>query len=68
MGIGFENDTEEIANQVLVLMLTCINMNWMIPIGFFAINGINAERQARLVQMALELCQKSGCARCWPNV
>lgn len=58
MGIGFENDSEEIAIQVLVFMLTCINMNWNIPIGFFAINGISAEEKARLVKIALYIWQR----------
>lgn len=57
MGLGFE-DTGEIASLNLVFMLTCINMDWKIPIGYFSINGINAEKKARLVRTALELCQE----------
>lgn len=55
MGPGIDADSEDIASQVLVFMLTCINMAWKIPIGYFAINGLSAELKARLVQTALEL-------------
>lgn len=58
MGFGMATDSDEIATQALVFMLTCINMNWKVPIGYFLISGIGAEEKARLVQTALEYALK----------
>lgn len=59
-GLGMATESDEVATQALVIMLTCINMNWKIPIGYFLISGIDAEQKTRLMWTALELFREAG--------
>lgn len=60
LGFGIPNDNEDIATQSLVFMVTCINMSWKIPIGYFMIHGLSSELKAALVRIALNLCHEAG--------
>lgn len=59
MGFGIPNDSEDIATQSLVFMLSCVNMRWKVPIGYFMINGLSADLKAGLVRIALDLCEEA---------
>lgn len=59
MGFGIKSDEQNLASQVLVFILTCINMNWKVPIGYFLVKGTGAEMKASLVRTALVLCQEA---------
>lgn len=55
---GEEEDTE--ATQALVFMLVSLTENWKLPVGYFLIAGINAERKANLINICLEKCYEVG--------
>lgn len=56
--VGEDEDTT--ATQALVFMLVSINENWKLPVGYFLIAGINAERKANLINICLEKCHEAG--------
>ncbi|KAL4718703.1 hypothetical protein ACJJTC_011322, partial [Scirpophaga incertulas] len=53
-GNEVESDSDQLAKDALVFMLTCINGSWKIPLGYFLINGISAEQKASLVKICIE--------------
>lgn len=55
---GEEEDT--VASQALVFMLVSLTENWKLPVGYFLIAGINAERKANLINICLEKCHEVG--------
>lgn len=42
------------ATQVLVFLLTSINQDWKLPVGYFFIHGMTAAKKASLVQLCIE--------------
>lgn len=65
--IGFVNfgnniHNDQLAKNALIFMLTCANGSWKMPLGYFLINGISAEKKASLVRNCVEiLIQDSKC-------
>lgn len=57
---NIDTDTAEEASQVLVLLLTCINGSWKIPIGYFFITSVTGEQKSGIVNTALQLCENVG--------
>lgn len=57
-----ETDPDDVAlaKEVFVLMLTCINDYWKIPVGYFFINGISGTQKAILVKQCLQLLEGTG--------
>ncbi|CAH2097479.1 unnamed protein product [Euphydryas editha] len=53
-------DEDTTATQALVFMLVSINENWKLPVGYFLIASINAERKANLIKICLHKCHEVG--------
>ncbi|CAH2087580.1 unnamed protein product [Euphydryas editha] len=58
--LDVNSDSIDEASQSLVLLLTCINGAWKLPIGYFLIVSLSGEQKATLVQTALQLCGDAG--------
>ncbi|KAJ3631659.1 hypothetical protein MTP99_012775 [Tenebrio molitor] len=63
MGMSSEDanfDNSELAKNALVFMATAINEHWKVPVGYFLINGLNADERANLVNKCLHLLNEVG--------
>jgi DNA transposase THAP9 len=49
-----KGDNEIVANKALVFMLTAINDNWKIPIGYFNVSRLNHKNRADLIERCFE--------------
>jgi DNA transposase THAP9 len=59
MFIGYVNfdtygENDVVANKVLVFMVTAVNQNWKIPIGFFYVSRLDSNSREILIKMCLE--------------
>lgn len=43
-----------------MFLLVALNASWKIPIGYFLINGINAEQKVALLTQAIHLVEDAG--------
>lgn len=59
-GLDVNSDNIDEASQNLVLLLTCINGAWKLPIRYFLIVSLSGEQKATLVQTTLQLCEDAG--------
>lgn len=59
-GHNIDNDSAEEASQALVVLITCINGRWKIPIGYFLITSLTGELKGIIVNTALKLCDDVG--------
>ncbi|CAK1588572.1 unnamed protein product [Parnassius mnemosyne] len=59
-GASLQTDCQDEAKEALVFLLVPINASWKIPIGYFLINGINAEQKAALLTEAIHLIEEAG--------
>lgn len=59
-GHNINSDSVEEASQCLVLLVTCMNGSWKLPIGYFFIVSLTGEQKAVLVRTAIQLCQDAG--------
>lgn len=60
MGPNIDNGYGTVAKEALVFLINCINGSWKIPIGYFLINGLNAEQKANLIKQALTFLHEHG--------
>lgn len=60
MGTGNNNDCRDVAKEVLVFMLVCINGAWKVPVGYFLLNGIIAEQKVNLVNICVQMAYEAG--------
>lgn len=49
MGEGCENENLPLARQALTFLVTAINENWKLPIGYFFIDSVTAEQKENLL-------------------
>jgi DNA transposase THAP9 len=47
------NETDVVANKVLVFMATGVNQNWKIPVGFFYVSRLDGHSRETLIKMCL---------------
>lgn len=52
-GDNIESDGALLAKEVLVFCVVCLNENWKLPVAYYLINGINAEKKANLIVQCL---------------
>lgn len=59
---GSKSDDENmpVAKEAIVFMITSVNDNWKIPVGYFLINGLNAKERSNLVKECLHFLNSSG--------
>ena len=50
--------SNDVATDVLVMMIVAVNQSWKIPIGHFFITGLSGMTRAKLVKDCLQKCQK----------
>lgn len=55
MGIEIDDDQQPIAKEALVFMVTCINKNFKVPVGYFLIDGLSSFQRANLLRQCLTL-------------
>lgn len=53
------NDTV-LANQILVFMIVCINAGWKIPITYYFIRSMSADKKSNLVIECLKAVHETG--------
>lgn len=51
--VNIESDYVLLAREVLIFCVICINENWKVPIAYYLINDINAEKKANLINQCL---------------
>lgn len=59
--IGYDGDERDrpLATNILVFMAVAINSHWKIPVGYFAINGLNGEERANLLTKCIILLHET---------
>ncbi|RVE40074.1 hypothetical protein evm_015276, partial [Chilo suppressalis] len=60
IGSGIEGDHVGIAKEALVFLVTGINCNFKVPVGYFLVDGINGRQRADLIMQCLELIAETG--------
>lgn len=60
MGTGLEGDHLSVAKEALVFLITAINGNFKVPVGFFLVDGVTGLQRADLVKQCLELAHNAG--------
>lgn len=60
VGTDCDMDSLEVANECLVLLLTCINGSWKLPVGYFFIRALSGEQKAVLVKICIHKCEEVG--------
>lgn len=48
------------AKEALVFLVTAVNSNFKVPVGFFLVDGVSGEKRADLVKLCLELIHNAG--------
>ncbi|KAG8223041.1 hypothetical protein J437_LFUL006055, partial [Ladona fulva] len=59
-GTGLDSDDLPVAKEALTFMLTAVNGQWKLPVGYFFIKGLDATERANLVRQALDFLKESG--------
>lgn len=54
IGIGQEEESEELATEALVFMLVGLNSHWKSPVGYYLTKGLTSDTQTELLQHCLE--------------
>ncbi|XP_055714296.1 uncharacterized protein LOC129808542 [Phlebotomus papatasi] len=54
-----DNREEELASEMLVFLVTCINAGWKIPLGYFPCHRPSGEQKANLLKMAITNLQET---------
>jgi hypothetical protein len=52
--VSFSTDMNDVASKALVFMLTGVNSSWKIPIGYFYVNGFDADKRTKLLIECLQ--------------
>lgn len=65
IGNGLEGDNIPTAKEALVFMLTSLNENWKIPVGFFLIDGITGKQLSVLVKQCVSLLKECNIQLCF---
>lgn len=60
IGASVEADSLPEAKEAIVFLVTSVNGNWKIPVGYFFIDGLSGTERANLVNMCLEFLHPSG--------
>jgi hypothetical protein len=47
-------DGDDIASKALVFMATCVNSSWKVPLGYFYVNGFDANKRTKLLKECLK--------------
>lgn len=53
-GAELDHDNLPVANEALTFMVTAVNGNWKLPIGYFLVNGLTALEKCNLLTEALK--------------
>ena len=51
--------SNDVATDVLVMMIVAVNQSWKIPVGHFFITGLSGMTRAKLVKDCLQRCQSA---------
>lgn len=54
-GTNVSDDSLPLATQALVILVTAINFNWVLPIAYFFIHAMTGKQRANIVQMAIRM-------------
>lgn len=57
-GFNDTNNTQNLASSALVLLLTCLNQTWKIPIDYFFPHGFSSDKLANIINLALKKCEE----------
>lgn len=60
MGTEIEGDHLAEAKEALVFLVTAINNNFKVPVGYFLVDGVTGQQRADLVQLCLKLIHSTG--------
>ena len=60
MGTQMDDDSLPLAKEALVFMVTSVNSNWKMPIGYFLIAGLNGEERKNLLLSCLSKLHEIG--------
>lgn len=60
IGTGVEGDHIEEAKEALVFLVTSVNCNFKVPVGYFLVDGMTGRQRADLVLQCLELIEETG--------
>ncbi|CAL1295611.1 unnamed protein product [Larinioides sclopetarius] len=60
LGTDIDDDQMPIATQAYTFLLNSVNGNWKIPIGYFLIDGLDANERANLIRKSLEMIHETG--------
>jgi hypothetical protein len=58
--IGLGPNTDKLAKDALVFMITCLEEHWKMPIAYFLLDGLSGMERAQLVQQAINQLYDSG--------
>lgn len=60
IGANTNSDSLPEAKEVIVFLVTSINGNWKMPVGYFFIDGLSGNERSNLVNHCLEFLNDSG--------
>ncbi|KAF9414775.1 hypothetical protein HW555_007407 [Spodoptera exigua] len=60
IGTGVEGDHVLEAKEALVFLVTSINCNFKVPVGYFLVDGITGSQRSDLILQCLELIHETG--------
>ncbi|GBO14552.1 DNA transposase THAP9, partial [Araneus ventricosus] len=60
LGTDIDDDQLPIATQAYTFLLNSVNGSWKIPIGYFLIDGLDANERANLIRKSLEVIHETG--------
>jgi hypothetical protein len=47
--VSFSQNIDDLATKVIVFLLTAMNSNWKVPVGYFFTNGLDHQKRAVLL-------------------
>lgn len=59
-GVNINDDNNELAKEVFVLLVTCINGTWKLPVAYFLTNGLSGEQKCSVVKQGIMLVENTG--------
>lgn len=65
IGNGLTGDDIPVAKEAIVFMLTSLNDNWKIPVGFFLVDGVTGNQLGTLVKQCITLLRECNVHLCF---
>ncbi|KAB0801379.1 hypothetical protein PPYR_05733, partial [Photinus pyralis] len=59
-GVDINDDCNELAKEVFVLLIVAVNGTWKLPIGYFLTNGLSGEQKSSLINQSIIMVQNTG--------